>query len=171
MLHIFGVIVFHRSLVNWNWEALDMCILLYVKLLMVLWYSIHLWSIGGGTYALSICAFFYMSHVFGVVVFHRSLVNWRKKGLGICAFCHMWNFCGGVVFLLCMVNWRGVTSALNVCVFCYMWNLFGVMVFHRSIFYWRKGGLGICAFCYTWNFCNVAAFHTSMVNWMGVHLP
>ena len=26
--------------------------------------------------AMGICAFFYMSNLFGVVVFHRSMVNW-----------------------------------------------------------------------------------------------
>ena len=27
--------------------------------------------------ALGICAFFYMCNLFGVVVFHRSMVDWR----------------------------------------------------------------------------------------------
>ena len=35
----------------------------------------------GGTSALSICAFYYMLNVFGVVVFHRSVVNWRRGAL------------------------------------------------------------------------------------------
>ena len=32
----------------------------------------------GGASALSICAFCYMLNLFGVVVFHRSMVNWRR---------------------------------------------------------------------------------------------
>ena len=62
-----------------------MCILLYVKLL---WCSgiPHIYDqcpyiygqLEGGTSVLSICAFCYMLNVFGVVVFHRSMVNWRR---------------------------------------------------------------------------------------------
>ena len=32
----------------------------------------------GGMSGMGICAFFYMKNLFGVVVFHRSMVNWRK---------------------------------------------------------------------------------------------
>ena len=42
----------------------------------------------GGTSAPSICAFCYILHSLGVVVFHRSMVNWRR-GLDICALCYM----------------------------------------------------------------------------------
>ena len=34
---------------------------------LVWWYSIDLWSIGGGGW-----------NLFGVVVFHRSMINWRR---------------------------------------------------------------------------------------------
>ena len=44
---------------------------------VVEWYSIHLWSIGGDTSVLCICALCYMLNIFGVVVFHTSMVNWR----------------------------------------------------------------------------------------------
>ena len=85
----------------------QICILLYVKLIwcsgisqiygqleegalvyvhsavcetyLVQWYSIDLWSIGGGW--LGICAFCYMRNLFGVVVFHRSMVKWRRWAL------------------------------------------------------------------------------------------
>ena len=43
---LIGVVVFHRSMVNWRRGPWYMCILLYVKL-------------------------------FHVVVFHRPMVNWR----------------------------------------------------------------------------------------------
>ena len=147
-----------------------MCILLYVKFI---WCSGILYIYGqleGGTSAQSICAFCYMLHIFGVVVFYTSMVNWRgyicpkymcillyvkliwgsgipyisgqleERGLGICTFCYMWNFCGVAVFHTSMVNWRG-TSALSICAFCYMLNLFGVVVFHRSMVNWRRGSL------------------------------
>ena len=58
-----------------------MCILLYVKLIWCSGDSMDVWSIGGGGDQ-SLC---------GVVVFHRSMVHWRKEAsaLGICAFCYM----------------------------------------------------------------------------------
>ena len=34
---------------------------------------------GGGIYILSICAFCYMLHLFGVMVFQRSIVNWSEE--------------------------------------------------------------------------------------------
>ena len=55
---------------------------------LVYQYSIHLWLIGGGTFDLHICALCYMLHVFGVVVFHRSMVNWRGTLVYIhCGIC------------------------------------------------------------------------------------
>ena len=62
----------------------------------------------GGTSALSICAFCYMLNKFGVVVFHRSMVNWMRGHLGICACCYMINFFGVVVFHTSMVDWSGI---------------------------------------------------------------
>ena len=53
-----------------------MYILLYVKLL---WCSSipYIYSqLEGGPSAINICAFCYMLNVFGVVVFHTSIVNW-----------------------------------------------------------------------------------------------
>ena len=41
---------------------------------LVYWYSIDLWSIGGG--GIGKCAFCYISNSFGVVIFHTSLVDW-----------------------------------------------------------------------------------------------
>ena len=58
-----------------------MCILLYVKLL---WCSSIPYIYGQferGTSALSVCAFCYMLNIFGVVVFHRSMVNWRSGAM------------------------------------------------------------------------------------------
>ena len=58
-----------------------MCILLYGKLN---WCSgfLEIYALlekeGWGQSAMGICAFFSMSNLFGVVVFQRSMLNWRK---------------------------------------------------------------------------------------------
>ena len=75
MWDLFGVVVFHRSMVNWRRGTLVYVHSAICETYMVLWYSIDLWSIGGG---LGICAFCYMQDLFGVVVFHRSMVDWRR---------------------------------------------------------------------------------------------
>ena len=64
-----------------------------------------------------------MLNVFGVAVFHTSMVNWKggTSVLGICALCSMLNIFSVVVFHTSMVNWSGgSTSALSICAFCYM---------------------------------------------------
>ena len=55
-----------------------------------------------------ICAFCYMLNLFGVVVFHTSMVNCRRGSLGICVFCYMCNLFGVVVCHTSLVNCRGV---------------------------------------------------------------
>ena len=56
-----------------------MCILLYVKLI---WCSgfpeIYALLEEGGPSAFGICAFCYMQNLFGVVVFQRSMLDWRR---------------------------------------------------------------------------------------------
>ena len=50
---------------------------------------------------MDICAFFYMQNLFGVVVLHRSMVDWWRRGtstLGKCAFFYMQNLFSVVVF-------------------------------------------------------------------------
>ena len=32
--------------------------------------------------------------------------GWGQSAMGICAFCYMWNFCSVVVFQRSMLNWR-----------------------------------------------------------------
>ena len=86
--------------------------------------------------------------LFGVVVFHTSMVKWRGSicPQNMCAFCYMLNIFGVVVFNTSMVNWSGGlgTSALSICAFCYMWNLFSVVVFHRYMVNWRKQPWYMC---------------------------
>ena len=53
-----------------------MCILQYVKLIWCSGFPEICAQLEGGTSAFGICAFFYMSNLFGVVVFQRSMLNW-----------------------------------------------------------------------------------------------
>ena len=54
-----------------------MCIVLSVELFWCSGIPYIYGQLEGGLSALSICAFCYMLNIFGVVVFHRSVVNWR----------------------------------------------------------------------------------------------
>ena len=96
----------------------------------------------GGRCILNICAFCYMWIFFGVMVFHRCIVNWSGRWgkciLSICAFCYMWNLFGVMVLHISNVNWSGGRCILSICASCYIWNLFGEMVLHRSIVNWEE---------------------------------
>ena len=83
-----------------GWGLWYMCILLYVKLL---WCSSILYIYGqleGGRSALSICAFCYMLNLFSVVVFHRSMGNWRRGPWYMCILLYVkliW--CSGIPYI------------------------------------------------------------------------
>ena len=124
---------------------------------------------GMGSIYTGICAFFYMWNIVSVVVFHRSMVNWRR---GVGSICH-----GYMCFLLYMkLIWcNGFPEKYgqleeggmgSVCT--------GVVVFHRSIVNWRRGwgqsAISICAFCYLWNLFGVMVFQKSMLSWRRVQL-
>ena len=111
MLNIFGLVGFHRSMVHCRgalsyihsaicetylvqWYSLHLwsigwgyicpkyiCILLSVKLIWCSSIPYIYGQLDGDTYALSICALCYMLNVFSVVVFHTSMVSWRKGTL------------------------------------------------------------------------------------------
>ena len=73
----------------------------------------------GGPSALSMCAFCYMLNVFGVVVFHRSMVNWRRGPWYMCILLYVkliW--CSGIPYIYGQLE--GGTSALSICALCYM---------------------------------------------------
>ena len=137
---------------------------------LVQWHSIDLWSIGECTCALGICAFCYMLNLFSVVVFHRTMVNWRgyicPKYICILLYVKLIQCSGipqnygqleegGLVYVhsaICqtyLVQWYSIdlwsigggTSALNICAFCYMLNLFRIVVFYRYMVNWGKGAL------------------------------
>ena len=140
MWKLFGVLVFHRFMVNWRRGPWYMCILLSVKLF---WCS-GIWYISGqlevGPSALSICAFCYMLNVFGVVVFHRFMVNWRRGPWYMCILLSVKLFwCSSIPYISGQLEVG--PSALSICAFCSMLNIFGVVVFHRSMVYWKRGAL------------------------------
>ena len=58
-----------------------MCIALYVKSIQCSGIPYIYGQLTGGPSALSMCALCYMLNIFGVVVFHRSMVNWRRWAL------------------------------------------------------------------------------------------
>ena len=108
MWHWFGVKVLQRSVVDGGYVCHGyMCILLYVTLI---WCSgvheIYGWL--GGMSAMGMCAFFYMWHWFGVVVFQRSMVAGVTSAIGICAFFYMWHWFSVLVFQRSMVDYQGV---------------------------------------------------------------
>ena len=55
-----------------------MCIVLYVKLMQCTGIPDIYGQLEGGKSALNICAFCYMLNLFGVMVFNRSMLNWRR---------------------------------------------------------------------------------------------
>ena len=83
MWNLFGVVVFQRSMVSWRgYIGLKyICILLYVKLFWCSYFP-EIYSQLGGTSAFGICVFFFMWNLFGVVVFQRSMLDWR--GVRVC---------------------------------------------------------------------------------------
>ena len=95
-----------------------MCILLPVKLI---WCSSIPYIYGpleADISALSICAFCYMVNIFGLVVFHRSMVHCR----GLWYMCILLSvkliWCSGIPYIYGQLE--GDTSALSRCAFCYM---------------------------------------------------
>ena len=209
MLHIFSVVVFHRSLVNWNCGALVyvpsaihetsngivvfhtsmvswrgyicpkyMCILIYVKLI---WCSgipqIYFQLEKGGPWYMCILLYVKLLCCSGFPYMHGQL-----DGQDICLKCmyillyvkHIW--CSDIPYIYGQWDWwyicpkymcillyvtsiqcssiwyiygqLGCPSNLGLCAFCYMQNLFGVVVFHRSMVNWRRRLWHMCILLY-----------------------
>ena len=153
MSNFCSVVVFQRSMLDWRRGKGSvchgyMCILLYVRLI---WCSgfpeIYAWLEEGawGQSAMGICAFFYMSNLIGVVVFQRSMVDWRRRhGVSL-----PWVYVHSAICATYLVYWyaihlwsiAGGTFALSIFAFCYILNLFSVVKLHRSMANWRRGAL------------------------------
>ena len=129
---------------------------LYVKLMQFSGIALICGHMGGGISALHRCAFCYMWNLFGVVVLHTSMMDWRDEVMWWvqssenvrmsrrpyvvlllatrCLYVKLMQ-CSGIA-LICGHMGGGI-SALHKCAFCYMWNLFGVVVLHTSMMDWR----------------------------------
>ena len=117
---------------------------------------------GMGSVYTDICAYIYMWNVVSVVVYHRSMVDWRRGGVCLhwylCILQYVQNsWCSGLPEIYGQLE-EGAGSVYN-----------GVVILHRSMVNWRRGVgsvyTGICAFFYMWNTVSVVVFHRSMVNW------
>ena len=71
--------VFHGSIVNWSGGVHVSSVYVHSPICetyLMYWFSIDLLSTGvGGICILNICPFCYMCNLFGVMVFHTSIVN------------------------------------------------------------------------------------------------
>ena len=61
-----------------------------------------------------------MWNVFGVVVFHRSMLNGGISAMGRCAFCYMFNLFGVMVLYRSMVDWRAHICPEYMCILLYV---------------------------------------------------
>ena len=99
-----------------------MCILLYVKLVFCNGIP-HIYCQLGGRCILSICALCYMQNLFGVMVFHRSIVNWSWGYMYSQYMCILLYvkliWCNGISEIYCQLEW-GDRCILSICAFCYM---------------------------------------------------
>ena len=119
-----------------------------LNVIQFLWYSIDLWSVGGGgalVYVHSVIS----GTLFGVVVYYRSMVDWRRVHVpyvyvhsAICS-----NLFGVAIFHTSMVNCKWVHLPYSICAFCYMLNVFGVLVFHTSMVNCRRGYMCLSYMC------------------------
>ena len=151
MLNIFGVVVFHTSMVSCSVGYIYpqyMCILLYVKLI---------WCNS-------------IPYIYGQL----------EEGFGICALCYMCNFCFVAVYHTSMVNCRGryicpgymciVLSIYRSAIRC---AKFGVAVLKTSMLNWGgQSAMSIYALFYIYRSSNfgVAVLKTSMLGCLGVSI-
>ena len=157
-----------------------MCILLYVKLIwcssfpeIYAWLEEEAW----GQSAMGVCAFFSMWNLFGVVVFQRSMIDWKRV---------MGSVCHGYMCILLYVKLLQCSGfpeiyawleegawgqcAMGICAFFYMSNFCSVVVFPEIYAQleegaWGQSAMGICAFFSMWNLFGVVVFQRSMLYW------
>ena len=153
-----------------------MCIVPYVLVIWCNGIAEIYCQLGWGRCMFSICAFCHMLNLFGVMIFHRCIVNWSGGYVYpqyMCILLYMkliW--CNCIPYIYCSFEWGvdvcsiyvyfaicetdlmswysmdllsigvGGTCILSICALCYMWKLFGVMVFHIPIVDW---GVYVCS--------------------------
>ena len=119
-------------------------------------------------------------NIFSVMVFHGSIVNWRRRDS------LSWQLLGVMVFQRSILNWLGVDLPY-VYVHCAICETYLVYWFSRDICLIGWGGgvslpwhsttcetafvywsaMGICALCTMRDLWDVRVLHVSMVNWQG----
>ena len=156
MWNLFGVMVFHRFIVNWSGGYMYsqyMCILLYVNLFGVMVFR-YLWSIGVGVdvssvYVHSAICDTYLVSWYSIDLLSIGVVGYMYPQYMCILLYVIVIWCNGISEIYCQLEW-GATCILSICAFCYMWHLFGVMVFHRSIVNWSGGYVYPQYMCILW---------------------
>ena len=106
------------------------------------------------------------SNLFGVVIFHTSLVDWSEVHLPYRYMCILLYVkliqCSGIA-LGSMVNWR--RGSFGICAFCcIVSNLFDVAIFHTSMVYWEGGTSALQVYVHS------AICETYLVQWYSIDL-
>ena len=119
MWNLFGVIVLYAAMVNWlgvHLLAVEMCILLYVKLIWCNGLPCTYGHLRGSIFHQYLCAFSNMWNWFGEMVLHAPMVDWLGVYLPLVYLCivlcvkHMW--CND---LACSYGWLpGGPSACGI---------------------------------------------------------
>ena len=115
-----------------------MCILLYVKHIQCSGIPDIYGQLEEPLRGFDVCAFcLYVKLLCTVVVFHTSMVNWRRRPWYMFILLYvklLW--CSTVP---CIYGQLEVdTAALSISPFCYVLNIFSVVVFHTSMVDWRS---------------------------------
>ena len=133
-----------------------MCILLYVKLIWCSGIPYIYGQLEGSTSSLSICAFCYIWNLFGVGVFHRSVIDWRGY---MCPRykCNLLYIkliqCSGILQIYDQMEGRYICPE-DMCTLLYLKLIWcsGIPQMYGQL---EEGGLGRCAFCYMLKLCGV----------------
>ena len=129
-----------------------------------------------GQSAMGICAFCYKWNLFGVMVFQKSMLDWRGGGYIWQRYMSMLIYvkllwCSGVAYINCQLE-EGVGSICNgyMCMLLYMKPMWcnGIPEIYAQLEEgWGQSAMGISAFCYKWNLFGVMVFQKSMLDWRG----
>ena len=195
MWNLFGVVVFHTSMINWGRGKL-------IWWVQVIWKCMNV--------KMTLCSTPWspdasMLNSCSVMVFQRSMVTWGVHLTWVDVHVklysiHLWSIGGGGPWYMCILlyvqliqcsgiphiyDWlEGISSSdgyrSSENVWMWRWPYVVLPLVTRCLYvklmqcngipeiYGHMGGtsdLGRCAFCYMWNLFGVVVFHTSMVNW------
>ena len=118
MLNLFGVVIFHRSMVNWRRGPLYMCILLPVKPFGVVSIPYIYGQLEGG----SICPKYMCILIYVKCIWIYFIDLWLIGGGGPWYMCILLYvkliWCRSIPYIYGQLE--GGPSALSICAFCYM---------------------------------------------------